>query len=130
MNDKQRKHIGLVCEHRGWDHCITRPGEAENMACPVCNEVMDVERDIPGIPGYITFIAGMASDHDLFLCRFRQEAWHQQALKLLKLAEASPSVKLQQMLEEEARSILKDRKSTKESWSEGVPPTGATPRPI
>lgn len=126
--EKRQKHVGLAFEHRGWDHCLTDPGQAENMVCPVCNEVMDVERDIPGIPGYITFVAGMASDHDLFLCRLRQEAWHQQALKLLKMAKASPSVKLQQMLEDEARAILKDKKPTKESWNAGVPPTrGALP---
>jgi hypothetical protein len=54
---------------------VTDAGEAESMVCPVCNEVMDVERNIPGIPGYLTFLAGMASDHDLFLCRFRREAY-------------------------------------------------------
>jgi hypothetical protein len=124
-SDKRRKHDGLVREHRGWDHVITDPGEAENIVCPVCDEIMDVERNISGIPGYITFLAGMASDHDLFLCRFRGEAWHQQALKLLNMAKATPSVKLQQMLEEEARAILRIKKSTKESWTGCSSPSSA-----
>jgi hypothetical protein len=124
-SEKRRKHVGLVCEHGGWDHLITGPGEGESMVCPVCNEIMDVERNISGIPGYITFLAGMASDHHLFLCRSRREAWHQQALDLLKMAKASPSVKLQQMLEEEARAIVKGRKLTKESWTGCGSPSSA-----
>lgn len=114
--EKWRKHDGLVCQRRGWDHCITDIGEVEIMVCPVCNEVMDVEQNIPGIPRYSAFLVGMASDHDLFLCKFRRESWHQQALELLKMAEEAASLSLQHLLEEEARAILKDRKSTKKSW--------------
>lgn len=114
--EKRKKHDGLICEHRGWDHFIMDIGEAETMACPVCNEIMEVERGIPGIPRYTAYLAGMASDHDLFLCKFRQESWHRQGLELLKVAKETPSVKLQQLLEEEAKTILMDRKPTKEAW--------------
>jgi hypothetical protein len=113
---KRRKHGGLILEHRGWDYYISDLGKCETMTCPICKEVMEVERDVPGTPSYVNAVFGLAWDHDFFWCKFRKESWHLQVLELLKMAESTPSSKLQQLLEEEIQTVLKDRKPTKKSW--------------
>jgi hypothetical protein len=118
-DEKSKKHNGLIREHMGWDHFILDPGEAEAMSCRVCGEVTEVVRNIPRRPGYISFLGGMAADHDLFLCRHRDEAWHRQALDLMMMAEKTPSRTIQQELEKEVQTVLATRQPTKSSWSGG-----------
>jgi hypothetical protein len=83
----------------------------------VCGEPTEVVRNIPGMPRYSAFLCGMASDHDLFLCSRREEAWQRQALELMRMAETAPCRAFQQELEKEAQTVLATRKPTKDSWS-------------
>jgi hypothetical protein len=120
---KRSKHNGLIREHEGWDHFILDLGVAEAKYCKVCGEETEGVRNIPGIPGYINLMCGLAEDHDLFICKHRNEAWHRQALELQKMAAATPSPTIERQLEEEIRAILSTRRPSKESWAAKGPRT-------
>jgi hypothetical protein len=116
---KRSKHNGLSRDNEGWDHFILEPGMAETKSCRVCGATTEVVRNIKGHPGYVSFLCGIAEDHDLFLCKHMKEPWHQQALALMKMAEATPSATRQAELEQEIQRILTTRTPTKGSWSIG-----------
>jgi len=101
----------------GWDVILYIPGELKECNCPVCNEIMDIERNWKGYTSYASVMGKIKSVKDKFTCPNAQKLWHQQAKAIKKLIEKTPSKWIETGLELELDKILKEQKATKEHWS-------------
>jgi hypothetical protein len=99
---------------KGWDCFFPDPNTHDEMFCRVCGEKMSVIRCICGPTGYVEAIYGSKGRlHDSFHCNNSHEDWHKQSLRLLKLAEETPSALLEHIYRKEVEEILKDKHATK-----------------
>ncbi len=102
---------------KGWDYFSPDSNTVQEKRCRVCNEKMDVQRNVVGKRS----MYGLPVPHDCFTCPNSNEKWHMQALHLLQLAESTPSGFLARQLTQEASLVIQLRRVTKE---EGVLPDG------
>ena len=107
--------------HSGWDCFFSEPGEYDKMYCHVCNEEMEIKRDVMGATGWAEAISvhhgSKGHLHDSFWCKCANENWHNQARILKNRIQKESSQTVAKMLEEEVEKILTTRKITKEgSW--------------
>lgn len=98
---------------RGWNYFLTGLNEFQELKCKVCNEAMNVERNIEGANGWASAMAGRTKDHDEFSCPNSDEKWHEQALEIKELINRTPSAFFSTMLEEEVNLILRTKCATK-----------------
>lgn len=82
--------------------------------CSVCDEKMDVKRNVDGPTSSAEAMAKGSHLHDVFLCPFRNEMWHRQICKLTEEAVKCPSKRLADIMIAEADGVLKSRQATKE----------------
>lgn len=100
--------------HKGWDIVITEPGERESMTCPVCNEEMEVKRNVTGPTSWAGAIMRKEHLHDTFTCNNAGKKWHKQVRKLREEILATPSAKLAEIFQGEIEQILVRKRCTKE----------------
>lgn len=97
----------------GWDYFTPPPGKVDSMTCRVCGSNMNLKRNVNGPTGWAESVGGGKHLHDTFSCSFAGEKWHDQALRLKKLAEETPSFEIQKIYEKEADEIIETRTPTK-----------------
>lgn len=89
------------------------PGEIESAKCGICGDEMDVKRGVFGPTGFAESMSGRGHRHDRFTCPNLDTDWHRQVDKLQIASKETPSVKLGDMFEDEAKEIIKSRVATK-----------------
>jgi hypothetical protein len=100
--------------HKGWDILITEPGEHESMTCPVCNQEMEVKRNVNGPTSWAGAIMRTEHLHDTFTCKSAGKKWHKQVRHLREAIISTPSGKLASIFQEEINEILHSKRATKE----------------
>lgn len=98
---------------RGYDLKRHPPGLVEEEFCSVCETKMDVTRDVKASRGFAAAMGGSNWDRDEFRCPEAQEAWHRQALEIIREAENTASSAIEKILLDEKDDIVKQRKATK-----------------
>lgn len=87
--------------------------EGDIVLCGVCGNKCTERRNVNGPRGWAQAMSKGKSLHDSFKCPSHKERWHEQALKLLKMAQDTPSLLIANLYEKEAKEILETRKTTK-----------------
>lgn len=96
----------------GWDCFNTPVGQRQSMTCRVCEQTMQVGRNINGPRTSIESLAGQKFPHDEFRCADSGQTWHQQALALRLLMENTPSKTIEDILKTEAKPIQQQKSCT------------------
>ena len=92
---------------KNWDIFIVECSE-EKRDCKVCNEEMQVERNI-----LYTARGGSKIPRDRFTCKHSDEQWHKQVLALRMEIKDTPSKGLAALMEIDVKDVLAARKATK-----------------
>ena len=100
--------------HKGWDILITEPGKHESMTCPVCNQDMEVKRNVKGPTSWAGAMMRTEHVHDTFTCKSAGKKWHKQVRELRIVMSSTPSGKLAAIYQEEINEILFSKRATKE----------------
>ena len=100
--------------HKGWDIIFSEPGKHKSMTCPVCNEEMEVKRDVKGPTSWAGAVMKTEHVHDAFTCKHAGKKWHKQVRKLREAILATPSAKLAEIYQSEIEQILVRKRATKE----------------
>ncbi len=96
------------------EDCFSRnPGKIESMDCKVCGSVCDVKRNVYGCCGW----GSEAVLHDQFTCPHADKKWHIQVRMLKSKAKQTPSRRIEEILLDEAETILATRQETKDVGS-------------
>lgn len=90
------------------------PNKIDKCFCGICGDEMLVERNHPPSGGFAGAMANHNRYYDIFRCPHRKLDWHVQAKALLREIDKTPSNCFAEIMREEAREILKNRKATKE----------------
>ena len=85
---------------------ITSPGAFEQLDCPVCRNLCQVERNAPFHPGHIAAMAGIARPHDRFFCPFDRNDWHYTAYKLIHAIDEMPSMRVADLMRQDLKELL------------------------
>ena len=104
----------MMSLHMGWDIIIADPGTCESKTCPVCNQEMEVERNVKGPTSWAGAMMQREHLHDSFVCKSAGKKWHKQVRKLREEIIATPSAKLATIYKEEIDEILAKKRATKE----------------
>ena len=91
------------------DSATPKPGKFDLLACGVCDEFMDVKRNVSKPIGYGK--SSIRVDH--FKCPNIDKDWHFQAKMIQKAARETPSQIIEQALLREAEDIIANRCATK-----------------
>src|ERR1019366_800343 len=96
------QHKGkLMTLHGGWDSFTPAPGMQDKMSCRVCDEDMEVERNINGPTGMAEAMGKGKHLHDHFSCKHANQDWHSQILALKKEQQETASTTIRDILEGE-----------------------------
>jgi hypothetical protein len=116
MNEEELRPV----YHAGWDAFSPDPGTTDVMYCRVCDEKMDVERNVNGPTGMAESMAGRKHLHDSFRCPNVGQKWHNQVLKLKQEARSTASASVENLIHQEIEQILKTRQHTKDVGPSGL----------
>lgn len=94
---------------RGYDAFFPEPGAYEQMNCRVCEAQCQVERSRIGPTGFTEAVCGRERPHDRFVCPHADEPWHNEALGLLREAEAERDPLLARAFRNRLRRLLAAR---------------------
>lgn len=92
---------------RGYDYFVSEPDLHEEMHCKVCGSLCDVERGMTGATSFVEAMGKRGHRHDLFICPYSKQPWHDQALRLVKEIQKSPSPRLIELMRLDLEDILK-----------------------
>lgn len=101
--------------HSGWDSFMPAPGTHDRMQCRVCEEDMEVHRNVNGPTSMAESMAKRGHLHDHFVCKYANEDWHRQVLSLKRRQEEEPSTAIKEIIEAEIVQIVVQRKPS-EGW--------------
>lgn len=93
---------------KGYDVHFTEPGSAQEMRCHVCDTKCEVKRNAYGPTGFAEAIGKKFRHHDLFVCPYRDEDWHKQALGLVLEIERTPSKRIAELMRQDLEDLLRD----------------------
>jgi hypothetical protein len=93
----------------GYDAFFLEPGESYSMNCRVCGAQCRVQRSRLGPTSFVEAMGGSKRPHDLFTCPHTSLIWHDEALELLRAAEAEPDPLLAKALNIRLRRLLNAR---------------------
>jgi len=82
--------------------------------CGVCRTVMTEHRNCDGPTSFVMSISGSKRKHDAFYCPHRNKDWHKQVVAIRNEARDTSSLRLKNMLLDEADEVLESRKATME----------------
>jgi len=85
------------------------PGTVKKARCGICNEKMDVKRNVYGPTQRAMAVSGSKRMHDFFKCPNYDKPWHKRAADLKAEKYQTTSRKVRQLISEEIREILKTR---------------------
>ncbi len=91
------------------DSATPKPGKFDLLSCGVCDEFMNVRRNVPKPVGYGK--SSIQVDH--FTCPNIDEDWHFQAKMIQEAARKTPSAIIERALLQEAMDIIDNRCFTK-----------------
>lgn len=91
----------------GYDYRTTPPGLLDRACCPVCGDVMRVERNRTGPTGWAGAVARKAQPHDAWVCPQAEAGWHQRAKAIRQEADRTTSTQLRTLLLNEAGEIIR-----------------------
>ena len=94
--------------YKGYDVFFEKPGDVEERFCRVCGTVCEVERNRLGPTGWVTAMAKKDILHDYFFCRYMNEHWHSQALKLVQAIEETPSKRVAELMRLDLLDLLSE----------------------
>ncbi len=92
---------------KGYDLFYFEPGQREEKKCHVCQEKMDVQKNVE------IYIAAVKYFKDAFTCPNTGENWHYQAYLLQQLIKETPSATITRLFREEVKKIVREKKATK-----------------
>lgn len=98
------------------------PGEVPantEVFCGICKSKCEERRNIDGPRGFVQAMGRGTSLHDAWHCPHINDDWHEQAERLLEMANATPSVFLEKTFVGEAFDIIDKKKPTKK-WNRYV----------
>lgn len=87
----------------------TEPGKLTNASCRVCGAECRIDRNVLGPTNHASAIGGIKSLHDRICCPSSGTDWHNQAVDLRRLAEATPSPTLAAILRSDLEALLQRR---------------------
>lgn len=85
------------------------PGTVKEAHCGICNEKMDVKRNVYGPTQWAMAVSGRKRMHDSFMCPNYNKTWHKRVVDLKTEKYQTTSRKLRRLINEEIREILKTR---------------------
>ncbi len=91
---------------KGYDFFITDPGTEQTIRCHVCNTECDAKRNVYGPTSFATAMAKNFRLHDMFVCPHADTAWHEQALRLVRAIEETPSKRVAQLMQQDLEDLL------------------------
>ncbi len=94
--------------YKGYDVFFEKPGDVEERFCRVCGTLCKVERNRVGPTGWVAAMAKKDSLHDYFYCRYKNEGWHAQALKLVQAIEETPSKRVAELMRLDLLDLLSE----------------------
>ena len=93
---------------KGYDVHFSEPGLVQEMHCLVCNTKCEVKRKAYGPTGSADPVGKKFKHHDLFVCPYRDEEWHGQALRLVLEIEKMPSKRIVELMKRDLEDLLKE----------------------
>ena len=78
----------------------------QGLDCKVCGSECDVQRDVTGPMSWGGAMAGIHKKHDVFTCPHSYDAWHIQALRLIKAVEETPSPTLAEIMRKDLEAVV------------------------
>jgi len=69
----------------------TAPGRLTSATCKVCGAACNIDRNVRGPTNHASAIGGLRRLHDHVRCPNAGTDWHNQAVQLRRLAEATPT---------------------------------------
>jgi len=94
---------------KGYDAFFERPGEVQVRTCQVCATECLVERDKVGPTSFASAVASRHARHDFFRCPNADESWHEQALRLVRAIEETPSKRVASLMKDDLRDLLREQ---------------------
>ncbi len=111
------KHVNPQSHHNcDGERFTPKPEEYDSATCGLCGTNMDVQRNVFGPTSFGGAMLKRGHLHDWFECPNRREDWHIQVKKILREAQKTSSTALQELLEKDAKKVLKTRKATKKVY--------------
>ena len=99
---------------QGYGLFATQPNDHKSLECNICGTECLVERSLPVRLGVIAAMAGLEQPRDKFYDEFScpnlKEKWHEQAVKLVKEIEKTPSKRLAQLMQQDLEDLLNENK--------------------
>ena len=95
---------------KGYDFFTTKPDTIDEMVCKVCGEVCDVKRGVSGPMSWGMAMAKKNTIHDSFSCDHTDEAWHKQALEIVRAIKDCPSPSVRKIMDNDLVRIIKKKK--------------------
>jgi hypothetical protein len=97
----------------GYDSFITDVNKHQEMHCKVCGMLMEVNRNMAAIKGFVAAMSGTTKPYDIFNCPISDEDWHKQIIKLMIEQQQTSSATIANLLQAEIDMIKVTKKRTK-----------------
>ena len=82
------------------------PGRLTSANCKICGASCHIERNVLGPTNHASAIGGVKRLHDHAWCPHAGATWHNQAVELKRLAEATPSPTLAAIFRSDLEGLL------------------------
>ena len=93
----------------GTQYLHAKPGERDELNCPVCGTKCDVKRNCFGPTCFAESIGGLGHLHDRFTCPHWDEDWHNYASQLIAQKRDCGSRRVRELIDLDLQETLERR---------------------
>ena len=95
-------------KNSGW--LAPDPGTCKSLKCGICDDEMNVKRNVLGPTSFVGALGGIKRLHDSFTCPNLEVDWHKKIVDLYREVRNTNSVTIKKIIREEIKNIRKTRK--------------------
>ena len=93
----------------GTQYLHGKPGERDELNCPVCGTKCDVKRNCIGPTSFAESVGGLGHLHDRFICPHQDDDWHNYASQLIDQKRDCASQRVRELIDLDLQETLERR---------------------
>lgn len=93
----------------GTHYLHAKPGERDELNCPVCGTKCDINRNCNGPTCFAESVGGQGHLHDRFTCPHQDQDWHHYASLLITQKQDCPSRRVRALIDLDLQETLRSR---------------------
>tara|TARA_R110002049_G_scaffold231771_1_gene404283 strand:+ start:1416 stop:1718 length:303 start_codon:yes stop_codon:yes gene_type:complete len=93
----------------GTQYLYAKPGERDELNCPICGTKCDVKRNCFGPTCFADSVGGLGHLHDHFTCPHQDQDWHHYASQLITEKQDCASRRVRELIDLDLQETLEKR---------------------